>query len=688
MTETHVLVVCDGVEPPQSLRNQKWSRQLPVTSLGTSADLDLHVQNLSGTVLGTIDDRAADLVRIASYVYAADQAVSRGGQADVFGQQWRRHFTLCIPVSDRAYWEQDHVRSALATVLHFVTDDAWTFHFADAVPSLRQLQLDVDDRQILGIPDAVVLFSGGADSLCTAVEAVADDQSRPILVSHRPAPHLNARQIRLAGHLRQRLGQWDFPHLSFWIHRRGSEAADTSQRSRAFLFACIGAAVAAELGISRILLGDNGIVSLNLPFNAQLVGALASRSTHPKFLHLFNAFIGDLAPHPMTVLDPLGTRTRAEVLEVLKRAQCSELLAETNSCSRTRGRPAATPQCGYCSQCVDRRFGSIAAGLEDTDLAERYGIDIFISALPEGEARTVAESYVRFARRVHEARDEELFDLFPQLFDCIVPSAGAPDRVASELTAMLHRHAASVLDVTSRMVTRHSSDLATGTLPSSCLLRMVVGSTEQPPLADPAEEHVFRQEGQRWTVRFAGQTRHFNHSKGLRYLARLLEHPGRDFHALDLAQDRSPGDGPVDRAQLARWLPANLSGEGLSLAGPADDDVLDAKARRQYQARIRYLRKQRDEVPSPGAEQRLAAIDTEITELQRALRSATDVRGRARQFDSATDRSRKAVSSALHRSLKTIGEFHPHLHRHLKICVSIGTYCVYNPDSPTTWATR
>ena len=174
----------------------------------------------------------------------------------------------------------------------------------------------------------------------------------------------------------------------------------------------------------------------------------------------------------------------------------------------------------------------------------------------------------------------------------------------------------------------------------------------------------------------------------MRYLARLLEHPGRDFHALDLAQDRSSGDGPVDQAQLIRLLPADLSGEGLSLAGPADDDVLDDTARRQYRAQIRYLRQQRDEIRSPGAEQRIAAIDTEITQIERALRSATDVRGRPRQFDSATDRSRKAVSNALHRSMKTIGEFHPHLHRHLKICVRIGTYCVYNPDPPTTWATR
>jgi hypothetical protein len=319
-----------------------------------------------------------------------------------------------------------------------------------------------------------------------------------------------------------------------------------------------------------VLLGDNGIVSLNLPISAQLVGALASRSTHPKFLHLFNAFIGDLTATPISVINPLGTRTRAEVLGILTQAHCSELLAETNSCSHTRGRPSATPHCGYCSQCVDRRFGSIAAGLEDMDLPEQYGTDIFISDLPEGEARTVAESYVRFARRVHEAGDDELFDLFPQLFDCIVPSAGPPDRVASELVAMLHRHAAGVLDVTSRMVVRHSSDLAQGTLPPSSLLRRVVGPTEPLPLVHPADELVFRQEGQRWAVRFAGQTRYFNQTKGIRVLARLLAHPGQDFHALDLAQDRPPEDGPVDQAQLARFLPADVSDDGLSLTSPAD----------------------------------------------------------------------------------------------------------------------
>src|SRR6185312_1908698 len=92
----------------------------------------------------------------------------------------------------------------------------------------------------------------------------------------------------LATKLRLRYPTWDFPHLAPWIHRKGSDAADTSQRSRSFLFASLGVAFAAVLRIPRVELPDNGIVSINIPINDQLTGALASRSTHPRFLALFN----------------------------------------------------------------------------------------------------------------------------------------------------------------------------------------------------------------------------------------------------------------------------------------------------------------------------------------------------------------------------------------------------------------
>ena len=46
--------------------------------------------------------------------------------------------------------------------------------------------------------------------------------------------------------------------------------------------------------------------------------------------------------------------------------------------------------------------------------------------------------------------------------------------------------------------------------------------------------NLFRREGEYWTVRYEGSVARLKDAKGLRYLARLLADPGREFHAADL----------------------------------------------------------------------------------------------------------------------------------------------------------
>jgi tetratricopeptide (TPR) repeat protein len=48
------------------------------------------------------------------------------------------------------------------------------------------------------------------------------------------------------------------------------------------------------------------------------------------------------------------------------------------------------------------------------------------------------------------------------------------------------------------------------------------------------ETNVFRREGDYWSVVFDGHTVRVRDLKGMRYLAQLLTHPGREFHVLDL----------------------------------------------------------------------------------------------------------------------------------------------------------
>src|SRR5438045_8852559 len=109
-----------------------------------ATNLTLHAQSLAATVITEVSDRAADLVRIAAYIYAADQEVSRGGEHDVHRRDWRRHLAPCMPVADPEFWMAQPVRSRLIAVLTFLTEDEWDVHFSRSHPPYRQLALQLD----------------------------------------------------------------------------------------------------------------------------------------------------------------------------------------------------------------------------------------------------------------------------------------------------------------------------------------------------------------------------------------------------------------------------------------------------------------------------------------------------------------------------------------------------------------
>jgi len=77
-------------------------------------------------------------------------------------------------------------------------------------------------------------------------------------------------------------------------------------------------------------------------------------------------------------------------------------------------------------------------------------------------------------------------------------------------------------------------------------------------------ENVFRREGEYWTIAYHGTVLRLRDTKGLRYLASLLRHPGQRFAARDLisqvetvdpqtleAAAHHSLDGDAERARLA-----------------------------------------------------------------------------------------------------------------------------------------
>jgi len=95
-------------------------------------------------------------------------------------------------------------------------------------------------------------------------------------------------------------------------------------------------------------------------------------------------------------------------------------------------------------------------------------------------------------------------------------------------------------------------------------------------------KHVFRREGEYWTLAYDGTVCRVRDSKGLQHIGLLLRHPGQHFDARELVAE-SVGS----RASADRLGAAQLGADGLSVAGLGDaGTVLDATAKAAYRRRV------------------------------------------------------------------------------------------------------
>jgi hypothetical protein len=171
---------------------------------------------------------------------------------------------------------------------------------------------------------------------------------------------------------------------------------------------------------------------------------------------------------------------------------------------------------------------------------------------------------------------------------------------------------------------------------------------------------------------------HLRDLKGLRYLARLLAEPGREFHVLDLvAGERRP------------LLATSRSVEdGLTVSSGVDAGVvLDPQAKEAYRRRLAEIEEDIEEALAMGNDGRAAQAEAERDWLVRELARAVGLGGRDRPAGSPSERARASVTRAIRQALARIGEHTPGLGGHLQRVVRTGTYCAYLPDPrmPTRW---
>jgi hypothetical protein len=176
--------------------------------------------------------------------------------------------------------------------------------------------------------------------------------------------------------------------------------------------------------------------------------------------------------------------------------------------------------------------------------------------------------------------------------------------------------------------------------------------TRSAPAAPPSI--ALTQEGEMWTLRAGAEAWHLKPSKGLAYLAMLLEQPYQEFHVTQIVRA-----GEV------------LTGD----AGPQ----LDEAAKESYRRRATDLREALDEATAHGDLGRAERARAELEALGDELARAVGIGGRDRKAASDVERMRVNVQRRLRDAIERVRAQSPALGRYLDASVRTGSFCSYAP---------
>ena len=148
----------------------------------------------------------------------------------------------------------------------------------------------------------------------------------------------------------------------------------------------------------------------------------------------------------------------------------------------------------------------------------------------------------------------------------------------------------------------------------------------------------------------------FKASRGMQYLALLLDRPNTDVHVFEFV-------GSTDHPDR---------GDG--------GELVDPTALRAYRTRLGALRETIEEAEALGDVERAERARDEMETIAAELGRTTQRGGRPRRADSAVDRARSSVQRRIKDALDRISEQDHELGARLRRAIHTGNYCSYRPS--------
>jgi hypothetical protein len=160
-------------------------------------------------------------------------------------------------------------------------------------------------------------------------------------------------------------------------------------------------------------------------------------------------------------------------------------------------------------------------------------------------------------------------------------------------------------------------------------------------------------------VDFEGRAVSLRISKGVTDIVRLVAAGGRELHCTELAE--------------------------ASVEQSSTGEVIDAKARRQYEDRVRDLQSDIDEAEADNDYARSYRSQVELDAIIDHLAASLGRGQRTRRGVDNTERARSAVTHRVRSLIRQLIRVHPALGRHFEHSINTGVYCSYRPERPVAW---
>ena len=200
------------------------------------------------------------------------------------------------------------------------------------------------------------------------------------------------------------------------------------------------------------------------------------------------------------------------------------------------------------------------------------------------------------------------------------------------------------------------------------------------PAEEPSKEakNVFKKDGNFWQVAYqSNDTATIKDSKGMSYIARLLEKPNEPIAALSLASPKSDTKLMIQGKAVENDTVSSDSGK--------PQEIIDEDTLQSCQKRIIDIKNELADAEKKYDLAGTTRLQNEKDKILSYIKTSTRPSGQSGSFNNNVEKARKAVSNSINRAIDNIKQHNTTLYKHLDNSIQQGVQFAYNPDTKINW---